>query len=136
MSFDALPCRENVKFSGEQDELHLRALYSECATYAATSRYEPFGLAPVEAALSRCALIVNDIPVFRELWGDAAFYFERNDADSLAHAIRLLACNSSLRQIFADQAYECARSRFNSYRMVSEYEDLYRSLTGRGGGRA
>ena len=128
-----LPQGENIKFSGEQDESHLRQLYSECATYAATSRYEPFGLAPVEAALSRCALIANDIPVFRELWGNAAFYFERNDPDSLAHAIRLLACNASLRELFADQAYERARSCFTSSRMVSEYEELYRSLhNGRG----
>ena len=38
--------------------------------YAATSRYEPFGLAPLEAALSRCAIVASDIPTFRELWGD------------------------------------------------------------------
>ena len=62
---------ENFTICGEQDEAQLGALYSTCATYAATSRYEPFGLAPLEAALSKCALILNDIPSFRELWGDS-----------------------------------------------------------------
>jgi glycosyltransferase involved in cell wall biosynthesis len=124
--------RQDDRFRGEQDEAQMRALYAEASTYAATSRYEPFGLAPVEAALSRCALIANDIPVFRELWGDAAFYFKRNDADSLAQAIWILAHNASLREMFAEHAYEWARSRFNTPRMITEYEDLYRSLIGRG----
>ena len=121
----------NFKFCGEQGEDQMRALYADSAAYAATSRYEPFGLAPVEAALSRCALIANDIPVFRELWGDAAFYFDRNDADSLARAIRLLSKSSSLRRLLGDLAYERARSQFDSARMTTEYETLYRVLTGK-----
>jgi glycosyltransferase involved in cell wall biosynthesis len=121
----------NFRFCGEQGEEQMRALYADSATYAATSRYEPFGLAPVEAALSRCALVVNDIPVFRELWGKAAFYFDRNDADSLAHAIRLLSECSLLRQLLGDLAYERARSQFDSARMTREYETLYRVLTGK-----
>jgi len=120
----------NFKFCGEQNEAQLGTLYSDSAAYAATSRYEPFGLAPVEAALSRCALIANDIPVFRELWGDAAFYFRRNDPDGLATAICVLAQDSPLRNHYAAQAYECARTRFDSKRMVIDYENLYLKLIG------
>jgi glycogen synthase len=122
----------NFQFCGEQDEKQLSALYSEAAAYAATSRYEPFGLAPVEAALSRCALIANDIPVFRELWGDSAFYFKRNDPDDLARAISILAEDTSRRRAYAEQAYDCARTRFSSERMVADYEELYQSLAGKG----
>ena len=64
----------NINFKGPQNEAQLRQLYGRCAIYAATSRYEPFGLAPLEAAFSRCALVANDIPSFREIWGDAALY--------------------------------------------------------------
>ncbi len=118
-------------FWGEQNQSRLCALYAEASTYAATSRYEPFGLAPVEAALSRCALVANDIPVFRELWGNAALFFARNDADSLAQAIGFLSQSQSMREQLAEDAYERARSRFNSSRMVDDYEKLYRSLTGK-----
>src|SRR5438067_13655278 len=62
----SLDTSANATFSGEQDEAQLRALYSESSIYVATSRYEPFGLAPVEAALSVCALITNDISTFHE----------------------------------------------------------------------
>lgn len=125
----ALEPSPNMTFLGERHEAQLRELYSESAIYAATSRYEPFGLAPVEAALSGCALIANDIPSFHELWADAAFYFKRNDADSLAAALRLLSENSSLRTEYAQRAYERARRLFTASRMVGEYEDLYFNLT-------
>lgn len=118
----------NVYFRGEQTEAQMFPLFSNCGIYAATSCYEPFGLAPVEAALSRCALIANDIPVFRELWGDAAFYFKRNDPESLSNAIATLAGSPPLRRLFAEHAYERARSCFNSGRMVAEYEELYKLL--------
>lgn len=121
----------SFRFCGEQDETQLRELYADSAAYAATSRYEPFGLAPVEAALSRCALILNDIPVFRELWGDAAFYFDRDDANSLAQAISVVSEFSSLRRLLGDLAYERARTQFESQRMIRQYEELYSSLVGR-----
>jgi glycosyltransferase involved in cell wall biosynthesis len=127
-----LSCEGNLTICGEQDEDQLRQLYSSCSIYAATSRYEPFGLAPVEAALSKCALIANDIPSFRELWGDSALFFRRNDADALANAIARFAENPPLRRLYAEEAYERARARFNSQRMVDEYEDLYKILVSGG----
>src|SRR5437763_17198164 len=110
---------------GIRSEEELCSLYAKSAIYAMTSRYEPFGLAPVEAALSKCALIANDIPSFRELWGDSALFFRRNDPDALANAIETFAEHPPLRRLYAEEAYERARARFNSQRMVDEYECLY-----------
>jgi glycosyltransferase involved in cell wall biosynthesis len=117
-----------LKLLGRQSPAQLRALYGKASTYAATSCYEPFGLAPLEAALSQCALVANDIPVFHELWGDSAYYFRKNDAGSLAVAIRVLTCNARLRAAHAAKAYMRARDMFSAVRMCSEYEDLYCSL--------
>ena len=87
---------------GPQTEAQLRQLLSRAAIYIATSRYEPFGLAPLEAALSRCAVIANDIPSLHEVWGDDALYFERNNAESLLLTIQELASNSSRLGEYAD----------------------------------
>ena len=76
-----------VAIRGPQTEAQLRALYSRASIYAATARYEPLGMAALEAAFSRCAIVANDIPSFREVWGDAALYFRTNDAASLADKI-------------------------------------------------
>src|ERR1700678_535418 len=98
-----LPIRADVKVStdqscvavrGPQTEAQLRALYSRAAVYAATARYDPLGIAALEAAFSRCAIIANDIPSFREVWGDAALYFRTNDARSLARLRGSLECHS------------------------------------------
>ena len=124
-----------IRILGSCSEEQLRSWYGRASTYAATSRYEPFGLAPLEAALSRCALVVNDIPVFHELWGDAAFYFRTNDADSLASAVRFLQAHPDLRQCFANRAYERAAQQFSSDRMTDQYQQLYRTLLNGGGSR-
>ncbi|MFA7431853.1 MAG: glycosyltransferase family 4 protein, partial [Rhodospirillaceae bacterium] len=42
---------------------------ARAGVFASPARYEPFGLAVLEAALSGCALVLSDIPTFRELWG-------------------------------------------------------------------
>ncbi len=117
-----------VRLCGPQSEAQLRHLFSRASMYAATSQYEPFGLAPVEAALSRCAVVANDTPVFRELWGETACYFRHNDADDLARAIRALRQDRDLRLTYANLAYRRAKQRFTSDRMVNDYLNLYQTL--------
>ncbi len=135
----ALPIRADVKVStgeheisvkGAQTESQLRNLYSKSTVFAATSRYEPTGLASIEAAFSRCAIVANDMPVYRELWGDAALYFERNDAESLAAVLGQLDQNREMVRLYGTRAYNRARERFTSRRMVDEYLQLYRRLRG------
>lgn len=118
----------SVAIRGPQTDAQLRALYSRAAIYAATSRYEPLGMAALEAAFSRCAIVANDIPLYREIWGDAAFYFRRNDAASLAENIRVLNQDRTMRRAYAELAYNRARERFTTKRMIDQWLELYRSL--------
>ncbi len=118
----------SVAIRGPQTDAQLRALYSRAAIYAATSRYEPLGMPALEAAFSRCAIVANDIPSFREIWGDAALYFRTNDAASLAENIRLLNEDRPMRRAYAELAYTRARERFTTKRMIDQCLELYRSL--------
>lgn len=127
----ALVDRDRIHMLGQQSEGQLRHLYGRAAIYAATSRYEPFGLAPLEAALSRCALVMNDIPSFREIWGDAACYFEANDQTSLFEMLNRLVFDRELRLTHANLAYNRARQYFNADRMVDQYLNLYQKLGAR-----
>lgn len=124
-------CEGMLELKGRQTAEQLRSLFARAAIYAATSRYEPFGLAPVEAALSRCAVVANDIPPFRELWGETACYFRTDDVDSLRDAITTLRDDPTLWRNRAELAYQRARRHFNADRMVDEYMDLYESLCGK-----
>jgi glycogen synthase len=119
---------QDISVKGAQTESQLRTLYSKSTIFAATSRYEPTGLASVEAAFSRCALVANDTEVYRELWGDAALYFERNNAESLSEVLGQLDEDRELVRLYGTRAYNRARERFTARRMVDDYLRLYRRL--------
>jgi glycosyltransferase involved in cell wall biosynthesis len=125
---DALRRSENVELLGTKSQAELRRLYARVGVYAATSRYEPFGLSALEAALSRCALLMNDNPVFHELWGDAAIYFQQDDPDDMACKLEQLNSSAKLREEFGTRAYMTACTKFTAERMVQTYEDLYQEV--------
>ena len=118
-----------VALRGAQSEAQMRLLYSKAGIFAGTSRYEPSGMNILEAALSRCALVLNDVPSLRELWANAALYFRTNDAESLADTIRILSDDPQLRRNFANRAFQRARECFNAHRMADNYVQLYHRVT-------
>jgi glycosyltransferase involved in cell wall biosynthesis len=127
-AFAAEAVSPNVHLDREQDERQIVQTLARAGIYAATSQYEPFGLAPVEAALSRCAIVASDIPSFRELWDGAAIFFSNNDSQSLFRALESLERDPGLRRTQGNLAYHHARQHFTAERMVHGYLDLYQSL--------
>lgn len=77
---------------------------ARAAIVASPSRYEPFGLAPLEAARAGAALVLSDIPTYRELWDDAALFAAPDDARAFAGAINRFASDDALRHEFAARA--------------------------------
>lgn len=123
--------RANVSLLGPKSQAELREIYARAGTYAATSRYEPFGLAPLEAALSRCALVMNDNPVFHELWGDTAVFFKKDAAEDCARQIDRLRRDPDMRKRCADRAYQTSCEKFTASRMVEQYQHAYEELLSR-----
>lgn len=66
----------------------LLELYRGSTALLMASRAEGFGLPLIEAARHRLPIIARDIPVFREVCGEHAFYFNGEDPEDLAEAIR------------------------------------------------
>jgi glycosyltransferase involved in cell wall biosynthesis len=73
-------------FNGVSDEM-LVQLYEHSAALLAASEGEGFGLPLIEAAQKGLPIIARGIPVFREVAGEHAFYFEGSAPDDLAAAI-------------------------------------------------
>jgi glycosyltransferase involved in cell wall biosynthesis len=61
------------------------------------SMAETFGFPMVEAMRAGVPLIVSDIPIHREICGDAALYFKLGDAKDLAAKVKDLDTNPELR---------------------------------------
>ena len=117
---------------GRLTEQEMLDLFSESSVYIAASRYEPFGLAPLEAALCGCAIVANDIPSLREVWDDAAVYFEQNDGASLSAAVAELSREPVKLKKIAQAAYARAVEMYSGERMTNRYLELYRELASDG----
>lgn len=66
----------------------LEKIYAASTCLIAASHGEGFGLPLIEAAQHKLPIIARDIPVFREVAGNHAFYFNAKDANGLAEAIK------------------------------------------------
>ena len=71
---------------GISDE-YLEKIYAASTCLIAASYGEGFGLPLIEAAQHKLPIIARDIPVFREVAGEFAWYFEGNDPVKLKDAI-------------------------------------------------
>lgn len=82
----------NVKFIGYVNDEELVALYKYASCFVYPSIYEGFGIPPLEAVFYDCPIILSDIEVFKEIYGDTALYCNLKDANVLKEKI-LLADN-------------------------------------------
>jgi glycosyltransferase involved in cell wall biosynthesis len=102
-------------------------LASRAGIAVSPSLYEPFGLAALEAARAGAALVLSDIPIYRELWDGAALFADPNDPQAFASGINRLADQPELRAHLAGQAF--ARSNaFTLAAQASAMERIYRQL--------
>lgn len=124
---------------GRVERAEVDAWMERAGVYVAASLYEPFGLAPLEAALRGCALVLSDIGSFREVWQGCAAFFPRGDAGALADVLTELQADPRRRAQLAAAARTRALRRYSAARMVKEYAALYREMVearGTGGARA
>ena len=116
-----------VQALGRLGRKELDHLFTTAGIFAEPARYEPFGLAALEAGLAGCALVLGDIPSLREVWGNAAVFVSPADDEELERALRRLISNPKLRADYGDRARRRGR-RFSSERMVDGYLSAYRRM--------
>lgn len=78
--------RRLLWFEDATDEA-LDRLYKQCSVLLAASEGEGFGLPLIEAARHGLPILARDLPVFREVAGTNALYFDGYEADDLADAV-------------------------------------------------
>jgi glycosyltransferase involved in cell wall biosynthesis len=80
-----VPWNDNIKFLGRISDEELRSYYAHASLFVYPSLYEGFGMPPMEAVACGCRnVVLSDIPVFREVYGDLAHYVKVDDSDALA----------------------------------------------------
>ncbi|UUP16763.1 glycosyltransferase family 4 protein [Nitratireductor thuwali] len=126
------PSGEAAGYEGETlGELpHSRVIdFMQCAGIVVSpSLYEPFGLAALEGARAGAALALADIPVYRELWQDAAVFFDPRDGSSLHEALTRLISDPGLRSELGERALASSR-RYSPHLQAEKMVEIYRSLS-------
>ncbi len=123
------PNRETARFDyidaiGVLDDAALLARLATRPVFVSAARYEPFGLAVLEAAAAGCALVLADIPTFRELWDGVAQFVRPGDDHGFAEAIETIVGDSP-RRLALGSAAEQRALRYTPAVMAAEMAAIY-----------
>ncbi|PWS37682.1 glycosyl transferase family 1 [Falsiroseomonas bella] len=118
---------------GSLNEAALRAWLARGPIFASAARYEPFGLAVLEAAQAGCALVLSDIPTFRELWDGAALFVPPGDDAGFAAAIGTLSRDGEQRRSVRVAALHRSR-RYGVEAMARRMAAIHARLRGMSAG--
>jgi glycosyltransferase involved in cell wall biosynthesis len=91
-----LEIASNVKFIGYVSDEDLVALYKYASCFVYPSIYEGFGIPPLEAMYFNCPVILSDIEVFKEIYGDNVLYCELNNVNVFKEKILKLYNNKNI----------------------------------------
>ena len=94
--------------------------------YVMPSYSEGFGMAMVEAALAKKAIVCSDIPSFHEIFSrEEACFFELDNMDSLQKAIDAAFKN---KERYGELAYTRAVTEFTTQKMAENHLEYYMNL--------
>ncbi len=122
---DAITLR-HLELLGNLSEPALAAEFAGRPVFVSAARYEPFGLAVLEAAQAGCALVLSDIPTFRELWDGAACFVPPDDAEGFARAIAAVLADPQRRAALGVAAQE----RSGRYTVAAMTEGMLQAFAG------
>lgn len=109
---------DRVYLSGWIKEEDLPYIFRAASAFVFPSKHEGFGIPILQALACGIPTIVSDIPVLREIAGDAVFYFNQNDKYSIAAAMTRIIEDTELRRELT--AKGLARVKNFSWRKCAE----------------
>ncbi|NBB93017.1 MAG: glycosyltransferase [Gammaproteobacteria bacterium] len=114
---------DGVLATGHIEDRDLPALYSGAEWSLCVSRYEGFGLTPLESMACGTPVIVSDIPVFNESVGEAGLRVDPHSPEAIAEGLRQALSGGGLRRELAARATERS-ARFCWRRSARATRDL------------
>lgn len=118
---------ENVKFLGKLSPEEVQKWMQRASVFVSPTRYEPFGLAILEAAHNGCALVLSELDTLKELWQEAALFFDPEDEKDAEKMALLLLDNPLFLKELSVRAKERAAD-FSAEKMGAAYFDLYTEI--------
>ncbi|HUF55273.1 MAG TPA: glycosyltransferase family 4 protein [Thermohalobaculum sp.] len=121
---------KTLVLAGELSAVQMAARLRAARVFVSAARYEPFGLAVLEAAQAARPLVLSDIPTFRELWEGAALFVPWDDPAAFARQVRRLLDDPAEAERWGAHAARRA-ARYSVASMIEGYGRAYSTLMAR-----
>ncbi len=123
---------KNIELVSEVDDAKLAKYYENAEAFIFPSLSEGFGIPGLEAMSLGCPVAASDIAVFREIYGEAAFYFNQNDeremGNKLLKYLKLLKEKTFKQKIVAKGKRQA--EKYSWRKMAKETLKIYENCTG------
>lgn len=124
-----------LKKTGLQDKVHavsgndklLSMYYKKARAFIYPSKYEGFGMPPLEAMANNCPVIVSKSSSIPEIVGNAGKYFDPLEIDSLQKAIQQVVYDDELRTELIQSGIKNLK-RFSWEKCAKETKAVYQKL--------
>ncbi|MEO7497285.1 MAG: glycosyltransferase family 1 protein [Massilia sp.] len=112
----------------EANDNLLSLYYRNAGAFIYPSKYEGFGIPPLEAMSAQCAVLCSDASSIPEVVGDAGEYFDADNIDAIRAAIENVLRHKERRDQLIDKGNARCKE-FSWARCASETLAIYRALT-------
>lgn len=109
------------------DDREMASLYRHALCFVFPSHYEGFGIPILEAFANGCPVCLSNASCFPEVAGDAALFFNPNDAQSMLDTLRETVKSEALRKQLSAAGLERIKD-FSLSNMVQRTCEVYRKL--------
>jgi len=116
-----------VRFLGFVPFETLRCFYEMAAAFVFPSRYEGFGLPPLEAMAAGTPVVASNVSALLEVLGDAALLVNPENVFEIARAIQTALVDDQLRCTLIGKGKSQA-ARYSWNRTAREVLDVYQEV--------
>lgn len=120
---------EKLEFLGNLSNDDIKKYYEQASIYLALSSWDIFNMNTFYAACAGCAILACDSPIFREIWGDSAHFFDMNNTDNFMRNLNNLLENKLVLEKATQNCKNKVLSTYTLKRMGYEYLNLYKKTS-------
>ena len=118
---------KNIVFIGYVDDEDLPVLYSNAMWFTYTSKYEGFGLPPLEAMKCGCPVVTSNRSSLPEVCGDAAIIVDSDNENEHVKAYKAMYSDDDLRNAYSEKGIKQVQ-KFNWSDIASHMYELMCSI--------
>ncbi|MHC1749550.1 MAG: glycosyltransferase family 4 protein [Cellulosilyticaceae bacterium] len=101
--------KDDIIFTDFIPQETLEILYKQATLFVSPSLYEGFGLPPLEAMIRKVPVAISNIEIFKEICGDAAYYFDPLKPQEIAQQLIKIITDTGLKTRLIARGFERAQ---------------------------